>query len=220
MRGASCPSERDDKGYYRSKVTDGALYEIMVAKYSKYITVEYLTQWCHMYDTQLNEGMNRSVSKYVHKGTNFCGTNSLRNRVYIAAGVQLVGNHFYWTEVMRSLELTILLQTELYLLDLDKRKLRQFVRGHDFANMAKRKRKEHEKVREHLLLVKKDQERNATYASKTGCETEQGMPTKKRKVKENLCVHRTQGCDGIKDHKTNRSKHCKFFGVDRANIGA
>ena len=95
----------------------------MVAKYSKYITVEYLTQCCHMYDTQLNEGMNRSVSKYVHKGTNFCGTNSLRNRVYIAAGVQLVGNHFYWTEVMRSLELTIPLQTELYLLDLDKRKL-------------------------------------------------------------------------------------------------
>ena len=182
----------------------------MKKKYSKYISEEYLIQCCHEYDTQLNEGMNRSVAKYVPKGTNFCGTTSLISRVYIAAGVQLVGNHFYWTEVMRSLDIVVPLQTELYLLDVDKRKLRLFVRSHDFANMAKRKRKEHEKVREHLLMVKKDKERNATYASKTGCEGDNGPMKKKRKVQENLCKHRFNGCDGNHGHKTERSKWCKF----------
>ena len=120
------------------------------------------------------------------------------SRVYIADGVQLVGNHFYWTEVMRSLAITTPLQTELYLLDIDKRKLRLFVCAHDFANMGKRKRKQYERVREHLFLVKKDQERNTTYASKTGCKIDEGKPNKKRKVKENLCAHRVQGCNGKK----------------------
>lgn len=55
-----------------------------------------------MYGTQFNEGMNQSVSvaKYVPKGTNFCGTNFLTNQVFMAADVQLVGNHSYWVKVM------------------------------------------------------------------------------------------------------------------------
>ena len=101
------PSERDDKGYYRSKVTDALLYAAMKEKYVKYISIEYLTQCCHIYDTQLNEGMNRSVCKYVQKGTNFCRTTSLITRVHVAAGIHLVGNHFFWVTIMRLLNLSI-----------------------------------------------------------------------------------------------------------------
>ena len=209
------PLERDDKGYYRCKVADHQLYEKMVEKYSKYISREFLTQCCHQYDTQLNEGMNRSVAKYVPKGTNFCTTTSLITRVHIAAGIQLVGNHFLWVECMRALNLSIPVQTELYLLDLDQRKLRNFCREHDFSNMAKQKKNEHEKIRAHLEQVRRDQARNATYTSRTGCDTEVGSAGDSGgggTAAANLCKYAEYGCGGKKKHKTNRSKHCKFYG--------
>lgn len=81
---------------------------------------------------QLNEGMNRLVSKCVPKGTNNCYTISLIGRVYLAAGIQLVGNHFFGLSVIRGLN--------VYLLNLDKRKLCNFCWEHNFANMAKKRR--------------------------------------------------------------------------------
>jgi len=125
--GVAIPAERDNEGYYQSKITDAALFDAMKSKYDKY-SVEYLTQCCHMYDTQLNEGMNRSVAKYVPKGTNYCRTTSLITRVYLAAVIQLVGNHYLWMSVIRAMNLSVPVQTELYLLDLDKRKLRKPLR--------------------------------------------------------------------------------------------
>ena len=80
---------------------------------------------------------------------------------------------------MKSLGLSIPVQTELYLLDLDKRKLRNFCREHNFANMAKRNKKEHEKIRAHLEQARIDQARNATYSSRTGCDD---TATDKRKT--------------------------------------
>ena len=198
-------------------MTDALLYAAMKEKYEKYISIEYLTQCCHIYDTQLNEGMNRSVCKYVQKGTNFCRTTSLITRVHVAAGIHLVGNHFFWVTIMRLLNLSIPIQTELYLLDLDKRKLRNFCREHDFANMAKRKKNEHDKIRSHLKMVQKDQARNATYTSMTGCDS--GGSGKRTGVVVNVCKYKEYGCAGAKNHKTNRSKHCEFSGIDHKIIG-
>ena len=75
-------------------VTDNALYKVMKEKYLKYVSINFLMQYCHVYDIQLNEDMNRSVMKYVPKGTHFFQTSSLVTGVNIAAGIQLVGNHF------------------------------------------------------------------------------------------------------------------------------
>ena len=215
--GTTSPSERDDKGYYRCKKEDAKLYEKMKEKYSKYISEQFLEQCCHQYDTQVNEGLNRSVAKYVPKGTNFCTTSSLITRVYIAAGIQLVGNHFLWVETMRALNLSVPIQTELYFLDLDKRKLRNFCREHDFANMARRKKREHEKVRAHLEQVKRDRAKNLLYESQIGCDTG-GEGRRATTPAENLCKYREHGCDGKKNHKTSRSKFCKFFGMKHEEI--
>ena len=137
---ATSASTRDDKGYYRCKLADRQLYDKIVEKYSKYISLQFLMHCCHQYDTHLNEGTNRSVSKYVPKGTNFCTTTSLITCVYIAAGIQLVGNHIIWVECMRVLDLLVPVQTELYLLDLDQHELRNFCREHNFANIASKRR--------------------------------------------------------------------------------
>ena len=91
---------------------------------------------------------------------------------------------------MKALGLSIPVQTELYLLDLDKRKLRNFCREHDFANMAKRKKKEHEKIWAHLEQAGIDQARNATYSSRTGCDdTTTGKRKKGKRVRGSAAVN-------------------------------
>ena len=97
---------------------------------------------------------------------------------------------------MTALNLDIPVQTELYLLDLDKRKLRNFCRERDFANMAKRKKKEHEKIRAQIEQVKNDAKRNATYTSRTGCEIEPNNNKRKRSAGAdvNHCKYTEYGC--------------------------
>ena len=134
---------------------------------------------------------------------------------------------------MRLLTLSVPVQTELYLLDLDKRKLRNYCREHDFANMAKRKKNEHDKIRMHLKMVQKDQARNATYTSMTGCNTAEKSNDDSRKSRGgegggegrggagavNMCKYKEYGCGGKLKHKTNRSKHCDFSGIEHSIIG-
>lgn len=158
-------------------------------------------------------GFKSKRSKYVPKRANFCTTNSLVTRVFIAARIQLVRNHFLWVQVMESLGLSVPIQTELYLLDLDKRKLRNFCREHNFSNIAKQKQKEHEKIRAELEQTKKGRWRNALYSSMTACDdTGKGSSGTGVKVAENLCTYNKYGCGGANKHKTNRCKHCIFFG--------
>ena len=103
----TCASEKDDKGCCRSVVTDKAIYRVMKEKYANYMSNDFLTQCCHSYDTQLNEGMNRSVMKYIPTGTIVCWTSSLVTRVNITNGIQLLGNHFFWEQVMILLNLSV-----------------------------------------------------------------------------------------------------------------
>ena len=84
--------------------------------------------------------------------------------------------------------------------------------------MAKQKKKEQEKVWAHLEQVKRDQERNATYTSRTGCEIERETTNKVNSAAANLCKYRDFGCNGLMRHKTNRSKFCKFFEMAHADI--
>lgn len=61
---------------------------------------------------------------------------------------------------MTLLDLSIYVQTELYLLDLDKLKLLFFYYKYDFlANVANQKQIKHTKIRQYLLIVNKDKNR-------------------------------------------------------------
>ena len=167
--------------------------------------------------------MNRSVAKYVPKGTNYCSTTSLITRVYIAAGIQLVGYHYLWEQIMEALGLSIPVQTELYLLDLDKQKLRNFCREHDFANMAKRKEKEHENFGVHIKQAKKDRSRDATYSSRTGCDDTTTDENNKRKgvrssVMVRLCKYAKYGCQGRRSIRPMGSNSVFLLNLRRSNF--
>ena len=209
-------SERSKQGYYRCMTNDADLFEAMEEKYSKYISKTYLEHCIHSFNTQMNEGMNNSVAKYAPKGKHYGATKSLLTRVFIAAGVQLVGHHFFWEACYALLEVKPSIQLECHLLKIDRHRVIQFHRDHNYENMAKRKRLEHEKLRLELQKQRDDFERNATYESQTGC-ADDSLPTT---VATNMCIHRVMGCSGAKGHKTNRSQHCRYSGLKSDELAA
>ena len=183
----------------------------MQSKYDKHISKEYLQHCQHSFDTQVNEGMNNSVASYANKGKHYGGTSSLLTRVYISAGIQLVGYHHFWTACLTALEVEIPRQLQVHLLQLDKVKVARYHRDHDFKNKAKRKRLEHEKFTKEYQDWQKDVARNATYASRTGCDDNTpSQPSQPSQPPPSTCIHSAFGCDGKKGHKTARSKHCVY----------
>ena len=159
----------------------------------------------------MNEGMNNSVSHYAPKGMNFSGTTSLKTRVYVAAGIQLVGHHYFWASALSLLGVDMTSQLELALIMRDKRKVKKFFYEHDHKNMAKRNKVYHDKFRNELVKQQTDAKRGAVYSSKSGCDATINTNTK------NICAHLEHGCGGMSKHKTAVSKWClysKMKGMD------
>ena len=84
--------------------------------------------------------------------------------------------------------------------------------------MAKRKKKEHEKIRAHIEQAKRDKARNATYSSRTGCDNTTDSNKKAQEVATSLCIYAKYGCLGAKKHKTNRSRQCIFYEMTKEEI--
>ena len=92
---------------------DEKMYEAMTKKYERCITYDFILQYRRKFDTQTNEEMNNSIASYAQKGLQFSGTWSLVTRVMIAAGIQLVGYHSFWSSVVHALESPVAPQFEL-----------------------------------------------------------------------------------------------------------
>ena len=97
-------------------------------------------------------------------------------------------------------------QLHVQFLLMDKEKVVQFHRNHEFKIKAKRKRIEHEKLNAVYLQYQKDVTRNTMYKSQTGCDD---TPTTK-KTKKSACLHSKFGCEGKNGHNTERSKHYDY----------
>ena len=229
-------SERKRKGYYRCKEKDKELYNSLCELYKPYITEERIEQCQHEFETQVNEGMNTCVAKYAPKGRHYSKSVSLEARVKVAAGIYNVGYHFFWTEVMKELDVNVEASVEDYLLTKDKNKLRKYNRDHDHANMAKQKSKEHEQLRKELELRYKNIQKNMEYSPMVGCDTVSGDKGGKKKGKDQsdgckdkrgkrvqiVCKHKLYGCIGGTNtktyHKSERSRYCTFSGKSKEEI--
>ena len=119
---------------------------MLVLKYNRYISEEILEQCIHEYNKQKNEGMNTCVAKYTPKNKTYCKSILLEARVKVAAGIYMVGYHFFRTQVMTLLEIEISTNFEVYLLQRDKNKIKKWVREHLYSQKAKIKEREHTKL--------------------------------------------------------------------------
>ena len=104
----------------------------MKIKYAKYISEECLGHCRHSFDTQVNKGMKNSIVTYAGKEKHHSGTSSLLTCVLVAAGVQLVGYHHFWTSVLNLLQVKIPHQLHLHCLVVDKEEAVLFHCNHKF----------------------------------------------------------------------------------------
>ena len=102
-------------GYYRDKIKNSKLFKQFMEIYQQFTSEERLKECMHPYDTQLNEAMNTSVSRYARKERIYCSTMSLTNRVMIDLGTLNCGYYGYWSCVFDKLNMPISESLEAYL---------------------------------------------------------------------------------------------------------
>ena len=159
------------EGYYRCTKKNIALYNAIKVSYTKYIYLDYLKQWVHEFDTQLNEGMNTSVASYAQKGITYCTTTSLRTRMLTVVGIQLDGFHRFWYSIFAEIGLPFPKQLSDALIAKDKQMVRKFYRERDNGFKAKRNKGFYDRFRLELVSQTRDKKGKTVYSSRTGCET-------------------------------------------------
>jgi hypothetical protein len=70
-----------------SLTKDAKLYEELNKIYSRFMTMERLEEVGHGYDTQINESYNNTASWFAPKNKVYCGSQSLKNRLSVAIGI-------------------------------------------------------------------------------------------------------------------------------------
>ena len=205
-------STRKPPSYYHSKTDDKELYEQLIAAYDRFTTPERLSECLHPYDTQVNEALHHVVAKYAPKTRNYSSTMSLNNRISIAIGVHNMGHFNFWCSVFEKMNLAISsdLSSALQNLDRCKEWKRDYQKRKDVK--INRVRKQYEKINDLMKKQKKESVRGATYGS--GIALQSMVPsevakleTQKKKDENVQCVW--FGCYA-KNHKTNKSKNCRY----------
>jgi hypothetical protein len=94
-------------GKYRIKEEEPELYSELKAILDKFTSVERLNDVHHVFETQVNESLNQSVSLLVPKNRTYSMTMALTSRVMICCGMHLLGRGSYWMQVCEALKLSI-----------------------------------------------------------------------------------------------------------------
>ena len=181
-----------------------------------FITKEKLEECAHEFDSNINESLNNIVAKYVPKNKHFSKSIQLTVRVLIAAGIYLIGYHALWTKFFTSMKLSIPSSLEMSWLEKDIAKVKKYGKEHTTTYKRKRKKKENRNLAKETKKRGDDIRRNYEYAPCVGMD----KPRLVKKVKQsvNECKYAAFGCPGKNGHRTNRSKHCIFFGCSDAEI--
>ena len=121
----------------------------------------------------------------------------------VASGIYNYGYHFFWTEIVKELEIESDVSLHVYLLRKDKDKLKKYAREHDRENMSKCKANEHAKLRKELDARYRNIAKNMEYSPMVGCDTAAGVENKS-KVDPKICRNALYGCKGGEktQHKT------------------
>ena len=97
--------DETDKGYYRCKIKYQTLYEEFTNAIGKYITPSMLSMLQHDVSTQKNESLNHYVATLVPKDKEYSISVSLKTRVMLNAGSQIVGHLLLWTRIFTNFNL-------------------------------------------------------------------------------------------------------------------
>jgi hypothetical protein len=189
--------------YYRNKERDAKLYGIMNQIAARFIALPKLKELAHVMDTQVNESMNNTISWLAPKNKCYAGSQSLRNRISIAVGINSLGLHRYFTRLFSALGITMTPNVEHFLNVRDRTRQKR---------IQKTKDKEQKKLRKEKVKRNERKKKYGTYRTGTNMEDPEQYgwwvksPTKKRtkgSLQDIVCRH----C-GLTGHSRTSSQAC------------
>jgi hypothetical protein len=195
---------------YRCKDKYKLLYKQVSDVMDRFITTKKLKECHHGHSSQKNESMNRLVSRYIPKDRTYSQSMSMASRVCLAVGVDSVGHWEYYERLFAETSVKLPLHTRIMLERMSKR--REYDRNYQRRPERKRKRSnlKFAKMKDGLKTQMADKAMGLNYQTglcmeEIGDDPDAGGPNTKQKPA------RCKFC-GSSQHKTRRSKGCKFFG--------
>ena len=201
---------------YRSKTVDKELYPAICDILQDFITKERLEQIGHGYDTNANESFNNTASWFAPKNKVYSGSCSLRNRICMAIGINILGFNLYFRRLLKKLGIEVDPATDYYLQQQDNVRKDKKKRETTLKFRLHRNQKKFDNLREKTLtLARALLRKQGVYQTGVAMEKEkltQGSSTatvKKRPQKEEdngACVCASCGEPG---HKRSTNRDCR-----------
>ena len=193
---------RKEKGkFYRCKERDAVVYDTLKSILDPFITLSRLEEIAHGCDTQANESLNGIIAWFAPKNKTFAGSRSLKARVYLAVGINLVGYKVFLTRLLRRLGIRITKGTKRHLVAIAKRKDDLSEKHKSLPYKRKRQEQLRGRLKQHIEKAEKKRRKTGYYKQGEGFNTCIPIPVVDSSVK--TCRH----CGGT-GHKTNRSRNC------------
>ena len=205
-------NDDSEETYYRDKERDKKLYIIMKDIYDEFITEDRLEESRHGFTTQANESFNTTIASYAPKNKTYSMTMSLKIRIHIVLGIKNYGNFQYWEKVFNKLKLVMPERLYNYLKKYDTNFTKRKEKSQTKTFKQKRAFIKNEKLKEENAKTKKAMKKNMNYGSGIGLNGTTGNQQYCIEIQNNNknIVCPLPGC-GIKGHKTNRAKKCRWY---------
>jgi hypothetical protein len=206
------------KRFYRSMEHDAKLYKLLQSLLARFITLDKLQEVAHPMDTQVNESMNNTISWLAPKNKCYAGSQSLKNRISIAVGINALGLHKYFKRLFHALGITMTRNITHFLSQKDRKRAKRIAKSKTTAQKRLRNKNIFDKLkREEAATLKSRQQKDGTYKSGMhilGDSEEDDDPVgNNRPEKRPRKNPKNETCPtcGKKGHTTTRSKHCLHY---------
>jgi hypothetical protein len=201
--------------FYRCMEKDAGMYKMLQGLLARFITLDKLKEVAHPMDTQVNESLNNTISWLAPKNKCYGGSQSLRNRISIAVGINALGLQKYFKRLFHALGIKMTPNVIHFLTMKDNKRVKRIAKTKTTEQKKQRNKNIFDKLRnEEAARRKSRQQKDGTYKSGMHIlgdsdEDDNGdRPTKKqrRNPRNGTCKH----C-GKKGHSTTRSKSCLHY---------
>jgi hypothetical protein len=206
--------------YYRCKTKDAKLFHLLNSIMERFVAFDRLKEVAHSMDTQVNESFNNTASWIAPKNKIYCGSQSLKNRLSIAIGVNKLGLHEYYKRLFLSLGINLPKNVKHFLDKKDHKRNKRLAKIKMKATKKDRLKHKYQQLRDDTATARKERaKRDGTYRSGQNMADEDGEeqePARKRPAtnRKNLTC---KSC-GLKGHATNRARACPNYSGTAAPV--
>jgi hypothetical protein len=208
--------------FYRCMQKDAKLYKLLQSLIARFITLDKLQEVAHPMDTQVNESMNNTISWLAPENKCYAGSQSLKNRISIAVGINALGLHKYFKRLFHALGIKMTRNVTHFLSQKDRKRAKRIAKSKTTDQKRLRNKNIFDKLRREEAATRKSrQQKDGTYKSGMHIlgdseEDDDNGPVgggEDRPAKRPCRNPKNETCPkcGIKGHTTIRSKHCLHY---------